>query len=89
MRLFYEITVITLAPSQWNQIHPWPIRVALAVMALIAAIGHLWLRLKQTFYAIRVVATAGQAAGRVVRDDLAYEAGRILMKERMRRLSYA
>ena len=69
MKLFYELRIITLAPTQYHTVHPWPVALALALQAALIALVATALRLE---YAIRVVATAGRLAGRVIWDDLAY-----------------
>ena len=104
MKLFYELRIIDLAPDQWTHPHPWPVALTLALWAALITLVTTALRIEYAIRvvasdvataagavadAIRVVATAGQAAGQVIWNDLAYGIAGVLVRKRLKGLSYA
>jgi len=71
MKLLYELRVITLAPTQYHTVHPWPVTLARALWAaLVALLAGLLLTAMRTEHAIRVVASDATLAAGAVADAI-------------------
>ncbi len=98
MKLFYDLRIITLPRNQWRHHRPWPVRLALALAALLAGLLITTIRTEHAIRivaaatlataesyaaAIRVACAAGRVAAQVAWDDLAYGVAGVLLGKRL------
>lgn len=104
MKLFYELRVIDLAPTQYHTVRPWPVALALMLWAALITLVATAIRIEYAICvvasdaeaaagavadAIHIVATAGQAASRVIWSDLVYGLAELLIGKGLMGLNYA